>query len=261
MESLLKFEELKHLTLNQQQINLKIRHEKMHRQLNDEYHQCSININLNRVKQAKDINPNYIHHKLKKEDVETLLKNLLNQCASITIDNYKTVNIVKITNLEWKYLSHTKHPEWLKSVKHRKAGHLFKSLLHLSIWNFPTLLHDTFRLLNIDNIDYSKTSNQICKQILTNIKSTKEILYLNEEIANLRLLSATDRATIDRLKKEIQELTLRKPISSKATWKYLALEMKQKGYSIREITKNVNKGRTTVSTYLNTPTVKAQLTT
>lgn len=90
---------------------------------------------------------------------------------------------------------------------------------------------------------------------LTKLKKQLDIAHIlqdkDDQLVNKDSVIADKNADIEKLKVELQR-------NKTKDWEPQAIEMRQAGISVTDIAKQLGKSRTTISTYLNSPSVKSQ---
>ncbi len=202
-------------------------------------------------------NPNYIRHEVKIDDIESMLKNIMNELSLLTVENYQVISAKKTINEIWEHISANKPPDWLSKVKHRASGYIFKKLLNKGFrFSLPPFLVRTYEKLDPSRINFDKTLNKISKQIYIEIWEVMETEFLKNEVSALRQQHITDKVTISKLENAIKA---NNQIPSKPDWKDNARALRLQGYSIAKIMQIVDKGRTAVSQAVNSAESKAIL--
>jgi hypothetical protein len=219
----------------------------------------NIRIGLFKDLQDKAIrkNPNYIKHKITESEIQVLLTNIIQELASLTNKNYKAASAKGTVNKIWQGIAKNKHPDWLKKIKHVSSGYLFNQIMNINFEDqLPPNLAATYEKLDTTRINFNKSLNMISKQIFNEIWEVMETEFLKEENEALKLQSINDKVTISNLNRDIEAGRL---LPSKADWKDEAIEMKRQGYSVKDIGLTVGRGRTAVSSALNSDEAKALL--
>jgi hypothetical protein len=257
MSNYLKIETLNLLSLNEQEKIVRTRESNAIAAIKQEALQANIDINKARIEEAKKNDPNYVEQKITDDHVQILLKNIINELALLTQKTYKTASAKNTINEIWNNLSANQHSDWLKKVKYRNSGYLYKGILNSDFENYlPSFLTNTYKKLGSTKINLSKSLNQISNQIFNEIRDVMEKEFLIEEVAELKKQSIVDKVKISKLEKDVKANRL---IPTKNDWKAVAIELRLKGYSIDQIIQHVDKGRTVVSKALNSVEAKAIL--
>ena len=257
MTNYLKFDTLNFLTLDEQEKTIKERRLNALAAIEQEATEAQISINVARVEEAKQNDPNYINHKITDDEVKILLKNIINRLAQFTLHSYQEISARKVIDEIWKDLARNQHSEWLGKVKHKNSGYIYKRIINNGFeYQLPSILVSTYKKLSPERLNFDKSLNKISKQIFVEIWNVMETEFLKNEVSELKKNLIEKNLTISSLKNDIE---MNKVTPSKVSWKNLAIELKLQGYPIKEIQELVGKGRTAVSKALNTSEAKAIL--
>jgi hypothetical protein len=114
------------------------------------------------------------------------------------------------------------------------------------------ILMEKYKVLDVTDI----TRPASYSAALTKLKKQLAIAHTfqdkDDELNNKDIVIAAKNAEIEKLKEELVR-------NKSADWEQQALKLRQMGISVTEIAERLSKARGSVSTYLNLPSVKAQI--
>jgi len=189
------------------------------------------------IRESKGLESAYIG----RIDLIKIIEDLLTNKSSVT----KAFQRYEVNN--------NKCADWAKdTIKYSADEQELTSALDMLAKNREVILMKKYLVLDINDIlrpaSYSAALTKLKKQlVIANRFQDKD-----NELNNKDIIIAAKETKIEELK---QELVRNKSVD----WEEQALTLRQQGISVKEIGARVNKGRTTVSNYLNSPSIKAQL--